>query len=53
MPVEQQVMVVYAGTQGFLDDVALNRIEEFQTEFLKYVDTRASASARAWRRRRS
>jgi F-type H+-transporting ATPase subunit alpha len=43
MPVEQQVMVVYAGTQGFLDDVALNRIEEFQHEFLKYVDTRVSA----------
>jgi F-type H+-transporting ATPase subunit alpha len=43
MPVEQQVMVVYAGTQGYLDDVALNRIEEFQDEFLKFVDTRASA----------
>jgi F-type H+-transporting ATPase subunit alpha len=43
MPVEQQVMVVYAGTQGFLDDIALNRIEEFQREFLKYVDTRAAA----------
>jgi F-type H+-transporting ATPase subunit alpha len=43
MSVEEQVMVVYAGTQGFLDDVALNRIEEFQHEFLKYVDTRASA----------
>ncbi len=26
MPVEQQVMVIYAGTKGFLDDVPLSRI---------------------------
>src|SRR5689334_2584412 len=43
MPVEQEVMVVYAGTQGFLDDVPLNRIQEFQDAFLKYVDNRVSA----------
>jgi F-type H+-transporting ATPase subunit alpha len=42
MPVEQEVMVVYAGTQGYLDDVPLNRIAQFQDEFLKYVDTRVS-----------
>src|SRR5690242_2111686 len=42
MPVEQEVMVVYAGTQGFLDDVPLNRIQDFQNQFLKYVDTRVS-----------
>jgi F-type H+-transporting ATPase subunit alpha len=42
MPVEQEVMVVYAGTQGYLDDVPLNRIAQFQDEFLKFVDTRVS-----------
>jgi F-type H+/Na+-transporting ATPase subunit alpha len=41
MPFEQEVMVVYAGTKGFLDDVALNRVGEFQTAFLSYVDTSA------------
>ncbi len=42
MPFEQEVMVVYAGTKGFLDDVALNRVAEFQTAFLSYVDTSAA-----------
>jgi F-type H+-transporting ATPase subunit alpha len=41
MPVEQEVMVIYAGTKGYLDDVPLNRIAEFQNAFLTYVDQRA------------
>jgi F-type H+-transporting ATPase subunit alpha len=39
MAVEQQVMVIYAGTQGFLDDVPLGRVQEFQKAFLAYVDS--------------
>src|SRR5688500_6443209 len=45
MPIEQQVMVIYAGTKGptpnttYLDDVPINRIQEFQSAFLKYVDS--------------
>ncbi len=39
MTVEQEVMVIYAGTQGHLDDVAVGRVQEFQTSFLGYVDT--------------
>jgi F-type H+-transporting ATPase subunit alpha len=38
MPIEQEVMVVYAGTQGHLDDIPLPRVQEFQTAFLAYVD---------------
>ncbi len=41
MPVEQEVMVVYAGTKGYLDEVPPSRIGEFQDAFLKFVDTRA------------
>src|SRR4051794_31598226 len=41
MSVEQQVMVIYAGTKGYLDDVPLNRIAEFQNAFLAYVDASA------------
>jgi F-type H+-transporting ATPase subunit alpha len=41
MPVEQEVMVVYAGTQGFLDDVPIPRVQEFQNAFLTYVDASA------------
>jgi F-type H+-transporting ATPase subunit alpha len=40
MPVDQEVMVIYAGTKGYLDDVPLNRIAEFQNAFLAYVDQR-------------
>jgi F-type H+-transporting ATPase subunit alpha len=43
MSVEQEVMVIYAGTQGFLDDVPVNRVQDFQNEFLKYVDNRMPA----------
>jgi F-type H+-transporting ATPase subunit alpha len=39
LPVEQEVMVIYAGTQGHLDDIPVSRLGEFQTAFLKYVDT--------------
>ena len=42
MPVDQEVMMVYAGTKGYLDDVPVNRVQEFQDQFLKYVDTQAS-----------
>jgi F-type H+-transporting ATPase subunit alpha len=42
MPVEQEVMVVYAGTKGYLDDVAISRVQEFQTAFLTYVDQRSA-----------
>jgi F-type H+-transporting ATPase subunit alpha len=42
MPTEQQVMVIYAATLGHMDDVPLNRIQEFQTALLSYIDTSAS-----------
>jgi F-type H+-transporting ATPase subunit alpha len=41
MPIEQEVMVIYAGTKGYLDDVPVNRVQEFQDKFLKYVDASA------------
>ncbi|HEX4793034.1 MAG TPA: F0F1 ATP synthase subunit alpha [Humisphaera sp.] len=42
MPVEQEVMVIYAGTQGFFDDVPVSRVQEFQDAFLQYVDASAA-----------
>jgi F-type H+-transporting ATPase subunit alpha len=41
MPVDQEVMVVYAGAQGFLDDIPVHRVQEFQTAFLTYIDATA------------
>jgi F-type H+/Na+-transporting ATPase subunit alpha len=42
MSVEQEVMVVYAGTQGFLDEIPIPRVQEFQSAFLSYVDASAA-----------
>jgi F-type H+-transporting ATPase subunit alpha len=39
--IEQEVIVIYAATQGYMDDVPVNRIQEFQTAFLSYADTSA------------
>jgi F-type H+-transporting ATPase subunit alpha len=36
---EQEVFVIYAGTKGYLDDVPVNRVQEFQTAYLQYVDS--------------
>ena len=43
MSVEQEVMVVYAGTKDYLNDVPVSRVQEFQNAFLKYVDEHASS----------
>ncbi|MDB5304895.1 MAG: synthase alpha subunit [Phycisphaerales bacterium] len=40
MPLENEVIVIYAGTQGFLDDVPLARVQEFQDALLAYIDAR-------------
>jgi F-type H+-transporting ATPase subunit alpha len=37
MALEEQVAVLYAGTGGYLDDVAVERIREFETGFLAYL----------------
>jgi F-type H+-transporting ATPase subunit alpha len=42
MSIEQETMVVYAGTQGYLDDVPVARVLEFQNKFLAYVDSSAA-----------
>jgi F0F1-type ATP synthase alpha subunit len=42
MPIELEVMVIYAGTKGYLDDVPLNRVQNFQDQFLQYVQTNAA-----------
>ncbi|KAB2948897.1 MAG: F0F1 ATP synthase subunit alpha [Phycisphaerae bacterium] len=33
-PVDQQVLSIFAGTQGFLDDVPVHRVAEFETKML-------------------
>lgn len=37
MPVEEQVVVLYAGVNGYLDDIELARITKFTDELVRYL----------------
>jgi F-type H+-transporting ATPase subunit alpha len=37
MPLEEQVIVIFAGTRGFLDGVPLGDVRRFERELLEYV----------------
>lgn len=39
MPVEKQVVSIYAGTKGYLDDVPVERVREFEEQLLEFVET--------------
>ena len=37
MPMEEQVVMIYAGVNGYLDDLAKDKVLDFETDFLKYI----------------
>ena len=39
VPIEKQVMIIYAATNGFLDDVALDLVADWETGFYRYMDS--------------
>ena len=41
MPVERQVVALFAGTRGFLDEFAVERVQPFEDEMLRFVDANA------------
>ena len=41
MPVERQVVSIFAGTRGFLDEFPVARVRPFEDEMLRYVEERA------------
>jgi F-type H+-transporting ATPase subunit alpha len=41
MPVEKQVISLYAGTKGYIDDVPVADVTRFEAELLKYMDNTA------------
>ncbi len=43
LPVEKQIMIIYAGTQGLLDDMAVADIRRFEKDFFEFLDTRRGA----------
>ena len=46
MPVEEQVVSIFAGTRGYLDDVPVADVERFETELLEFFRTRHGGAAR-------
>ncbi|MBV7440191.1 F0F1 ATP synthase subunit alpha [Weeksellaceae bacterium TAE3-ERU29] len=40
MPVEEQVAIVYAGTKGLLRNVPVEKVKEFQEEFLAFLNAK-------------
>src|SRR5512144_1676564 len=39
LPVEKQVVILYAATTGKLDDVPTNRVKDFETQFYRFLET--------------
>ena len=38
VPLYRQVAIIYAGTNGFLDDVPVDKIQQWEQEFYRYLD---------------
>jgi F-type H+/Na+-transporting ATPase subunit alpha len=39
LPFSKQILAIFAGTSGFLDDLSLTQVREFEAALYKYVDT--------------
>jgi F-type H+-transporting ATPase subunit alpha len=38
VPVEKQVAIIYLGTKGMLNDIPINKVREFEAEFLQVME---------------
>src|ERR1700687_4468429 len=38
LPVEKQIVIIFAGTQGYLDDLPVERSRKFEEELYKFID---------------
>ena len=39
LPFSKQILIIYAGTNGYFDDLEVEQIREFETELYKYVES--------------
>src|SRR5947208_4548227 len=42
LPVERQVAIIFAGTNGYLDKIAVSELRTFETELYKFIESRHS-----------
>jgi F-type H+-transporting ATPase subunit alpha len=38
LPFSKQILIIFAGTSGFLDDLPVDQVGAFESELYKYVD---------------
>jgi F-type H+/Na+-transporting ATPase subunit alpha len=38
MPIEKQIAIIFAVTNGFLDDVPVNKVRDFESDFQRYME---------------
>src|SRR3954447_13788901 len=43
MPIEEQVVVIYAGTNGYADDIPVAEVKRFESELIEFMRTRQSS----------
>jgi len=43
LQVEQQVVIIFAGTEGYLDDLTITQTKAFSKEYLSYLETSGSS----------
>jgi len=53
LPVEHQILVIFAVTNGYLDDVSTDKIQTWETEFLEFISSSRPEVARTIRTRRA
>ncbi|HRR19136.1 MAG TPA: F0F1 ATP synthase subunit alpha, partial [Ignavibacteriales bacterium] len=41
VPVEKQVVAIYAGTKGYIDEIPTPAIKKYEKELLEYVENQA------------
>jgi F-type H+-transporting ATPase subunit alpha len=41
LPVEKQVLIVFAGTNGYVDKLPVESLKEFESELYRYIDEKA------------
>ena len=49
MDVEKQVAIIFAASEGYLDDIAADKVDEFESGLFEYLDANASEQLKAIR----
>jgi len=40
LPVEQQILIIFTGTNGYIDDIPITAVKKFEQEFLRFTSSK-------------